>query len=693
MPVLIPLVIPAILGTLTWAMAAEYVVLLIAAKIMMPSESDAATQLSDGATQEFTGTTEPRRIVYGQTLVSGMNVIPPWTHGTNNQMLDQVLVLAGHEVDAVTDVWANQEKILSANITAISHSLNDGKVTTGTYADKLWIRRYPGDTAGALDYILNSAWGGYWDPDHLGKGIAYLAIQYQYDTTVYSGGKPEIRVMVRGKKVYDPRLDVAPGASPTNPAYIAYSDNPALCIIDYLMDSVLGVGEAAARIDWVAAVAAANCCDETVTVPGGTQKRYTVGCVLDCTSDYEDNLKALAGSMGGGVLYSAGKWVLLPGQNSSPVFAVGDDDVVGPMNFRTKFPFADRYNAVRGQFYDPDNLYQPVEYPPVRVTADENADGEGPVWRELQQPTCTNQFEAQRKAITLQRKSRRAKSWTFQAGYGLYGVRPGEFGTFSNTELGIFDQLVRCAGWKLNPQTMHVELGLEEVAAEDWNDPGVGLYQTTTALAGPAPSSFISDSVGNFGGTGGGGGITFTWAMPPIWYQNLQVELVESDTNNIAAGAVIWTGSNNSVFIKKEDTTTRYYWARVRNLAGNTLSPTNPLSATAGLARAATSAGTGPTGAAGEAGISASLSLSVVLLTADAAGHVATYPPLVGHFRVFSGVTDVTDHCTFLLAPNGNPDGIAYTLNADGSYAITGGMRDDVDQTSLTMRAVYAPTV
>ena len=39
---------------------------------------------------EYSGTVEPRRIVYGEMKVSGMNVIPPWTSGASNKFLHQV---------------------------------------------------------------------------------------------------------------------------------------------------------------------------------------------------------------------------------------------------------------------------------------------------------------------------------------------------------------------------------------------------------------------------------------------------------------------------------------------------------------------------------------------------------------------------------------------------------------------------
>jgi len=78
---------------------------------------------------EYSGNIEPRRIVYGEMLVSGMNVIPPLTSGTNNEYLHQVLALSGHELNSIGQIYFNRTAI--GTITAITGSDDDGKVTSG----------------------------------------------------------------------------------------------------------------------------------------------------------------------------------------------------------------------------------------------------------------------------------------------------------------------------------------------------------------------------------------------------------------------------------------------------------------------------------------------------------------------------------------------------------------------------------
>src|SRR5262245_11752055 len=75
--------------------------------------ADTPRARSTGQDIEYSGTVEPGRIIYGRQKVSGMNVIPPWTSGTKNKFLHQVLALAAHECNDVDSVFFGQTEITS----------------------------------------------------------------------------------------------------------------------------------------------------------------------------------------------------------------------------------------------------------------------------------------------------------------------------------------------------------------------------------------------------------------------------------------------------------------------------------------------------------------------------------------------------------------------------------------------------
>lgn len=103
-----------------------------------------------------------------------------------------------------------------------------------------------------------------WDDTHRLRGIAYAYARLKYDPEAWPYGIPNISAVVRGKLVYDPRT-----------ATTAWSDNPALCIRDYLLAQD-GLRCAPEEIDETSFMAAANVCDELVPIPGKTVFAYTL---------------------------------------------------------------------------------------------------------------------------------------------------------------------------------------------------------------------------------------------------------------------------------------------------------------------------------------------------------------------------------------------------------------------------------
>ena len=66
---------------------------------------------------------------------------------------------------------------------------------------------------------------------------------------------------MRGRRIYDPRLDIYPGGAATNPGSIVFSSNPALAIADYLTNTRFGMKINPDKIDWATVIVSANACD------------------------------------------------------------------------------------------------------------------------------------------------------------------------------------------------------------------------------------------------------------------------------------------------------------------------------------------------------------------------------------------------------------------------------------------------
>jgi hypothetical protein len=103
-----------------------------------------------------------------------------------------------------------------------------------------------------------------WTSAHKLNGVCYIAAHYGYDKEGIWKGVPQLTVQVRGKKVFDPRDT---NQTFGNVSTYKYSDNPALCFLNYITDNEVGKGLTQSQINMSTFTAAANVCDTQVDQP------------------------------------------------------------------------------------------------------------------------------------------------------------------------------------------------------------------------------------------------------------------------------------------------------------------------------------------------------------------------------------------------------------------------------------------
>ena len=113
-----------------------------------------------------------------------------------------------------------------------------------------------------------------WTSSHRLDGICYIAAHYGYDKEGIWSGVPQLTVQVRGKKVFDPRDS---GQTFGTVSTYEYSDNPALCFLDYITNNEYGKGLTQSQINMSTFSSAANVCDTQVDQPyfNGTAQSLT----------------------------------------------------------------------------------------------------------------------------------------------------------------------------------------------------------------------------------------------------------------------------------------------------------------------------------------------------------------------------------------------------------------------------------
>ena len=186
---------------------------------------------------------QSRKIVYGRARIGG-NIVYLESTGTDNKYLWLVIAVAGHEIDAYEEVWFNDVKIWDAGN------------FVGGWGNYVSIGFHKGDQTTA-DSALNAA-STKWTSDHKLLDTAYMVVKLTYDIDQFANGLPNISTVIRGKKVLNPATSTT-----------AWSQNPALCVYDYLRDTKYGLGESVSNILTSSVTAAATVCDETVSLAAG----------------------------------------------------------------------------------------------------------------------------------------------------------------------------------------------------------------------------------------------------------------------------------------------------------------------------------------------------------------------------------------------------------------------------------------
>jgi len=296
-------------------------------------------------------------------------------------------------------------------VAAICHgSRNDGDIEN---IDKVWFDErlavddgvVESDFSGKLNYYeelgstsqnvigdLNSTFATAWPATSRGKGIAYIALEFIFDKGVYPNGIPNITVQVQGNKVYDHR--------DTN---WKHSDNPALCVRDYLLSEVYGGRIPAGEIDEDSFDDMADFCDELVSVPDGeggseNQKRFTLNGWVDTSRDPWENLSMMLSSCRGIIYRDNGVYRLhIPRAVTPETFELDESNIVGDWEF-AQAGLESVANIVRGTFMNLDKDWQPdqVQWPEVGesntyLTNDNNFESA----REIELPFTTNSYMAE----------------------------------------------------------------------------------------------------------------------------------------------------------------------------------------------------------------------------------------------------------------------------------------------------------
>jgi hypothetical protein len=440
------------------------VVLGAAMKALTPKPS--STGANRGYQTTAIGTALDHQVIYGKMRVAGARIYDEAT-GVNNKYLHRVLAVAGHEIQSFDEIYINDElATLDGNGNVTSPSKYNGKVR---------IKLHLGASNQTADASLVSE-SVHWTSQHTLNGIAYMYVRLNFDADVFPNGIPEFTTVIKGKKVYDPRTSTT-----------VWSDNPALCLRDYLT-SAYGISEETANIDDTLVIAAANVSDQTNTDAGTT--RYTCNGAFTTNSTPYDMINALLTSMDGSLWYAQGKWRMKPAYWTAPVLDLNEDDLRSNISVSTRHSRRDNFNTVKGTFRGEESNWQNTDYPQVTSAAFVIADNGQESVADIDLPFTDNSIEARRIALISLERNR--QQLTVNASFGLktLQVQVGDNVRLTNSRFGWDNKEFEVVAWNFgltDGLDLQTQMTLRETAESVYDevDDGVVYERDNTTLLSP----------------------------------------------------------------------------------------------------------------------------------------------------------------------------------------------------------------
>lgn len=434
------------------------------------------------------GSALDHQIVYGRTKVAGA-IVYDGTTGSSNKYLHRVLAFTGHEIDSFDEIWLNDYKLtVNSSTGAVTNATKydeDGNSveTTTRYNGYVRIKQKLGasNQAAEADLVNEVA---EWTSNHRLRGISYLYVRLKFDSDVFPNGIPEIQATIKGKKVYDPRTQTT-----------GWSDNPALCIRDYLV-SEYGLDEASSFIDDDTVIAAANRCDETSS---NNDPFFTMNGAFVTSKSPADTLQEMLVSMGGMLWYAQGKWRMKAADWTTPLLTLNEDDLRGPVSVGTRHSRRDSFNIIRGTWRGAKSDWQITDFPEYKVAQAISDDGGLESVLDLPLQYTDTPEEAQRIARIMYERNR--QQLTVQAEFGLraFEMQVGDFVQFNYDRMGWTSAAPKyweVVEWSfgMKNEDLIVNATLREVSSDvfDEIDNYVIYERDNTTLASPFDTQTVS---------------------------------------------------------------------------------------------------------------------------------------------------------------------------------------------------------
>lgn len=298
------------------------------------------------------------------------------------------------------------------------------KPLTREYRNLVTARFHNGSTTQTVDTVLDSNYVE-WTSNHRLRGKAYIYLTFKFNKDRMTG-IPTVTSIADGLEVYDPRDTLT-----------KFESNPALCIRDYLTNEYYGRGINPASIDDASIIAAANYCDETISItdteyvstPTGTAHydgdRYNTNARLDTSRTIFENIKSLLMPMRGQIVYTNGVYKLLADKETASYHTFDERNIIGgvAINLGAK---SNTFNEFKVTYPNPLKNWESDSAVYFNDSIKTTLDNDLPLTKDVSVNTITNPHQALYIALQELKQSRQQISISFKTGIEGLLVEAGD---------------------------------------------------------------------------------------------------------------------------------------------------------------------------------------------------------------------------------------------------------------------------
>lgn len=516
----------------------------------------------------------PQSLIFGRYVTAGNLVAPEMTHGVDGdtRYLTRVVDLCDMRIEGVESLIIDGVACELATGSPATLTMTDGDGTTdaisnaygptvnkGDFIGFAWCKSYDGTQNAANGTLLNkygSAPHRPWTADMIGTGVAYAMMTFLWrDSPQVWQGRPDVRFVVKGIRLYDPRKDSSEDGSGAHryatQATHEWTENPVVMIYNLLRGIVLpsgdiyGGGFDYADLPYATWAAAMNACDVMI----GERKTYIAGLEVFMGggdvggSSPADVIEELLRSCSGQIADVGGEIYIRVGAPGLPVKFITDDDVlVSQSQELDSFPGAeDSYNVVHATWMSPRNLWQAHEAYPRRDEDAITADGQELV-ANIALPAVTVPQQVQQLMVAWLNDAQRHRRQSITLPPDGILVKPLDVIDWTSERNGYIGKDFEVGQVGIDPTTLCTTLAMREVDPDDYDwSVGQDIAFTAPSIEPAIPPpltvrdfNVTTDTIKDGAGVDRLPALRLTWAVPQPGVSSIRYQIKVSGTNTVA---------------------------------------------------------------------------------------------------------------------------------------------------------------